>query len=248
MAFPEGWPPRPASGRRSIRFFIDTGVNATADFADNAYLFSDGISANTFKQTTTLTAGDEKKPTPVGAPDPIFDAGGSPLGTGRHPGDAYSFNPNLFMRQLGGATAFAFAGSTVTLTDPAPTRDFDRDLVGKDIRIQNATTGGNDGTFRISNVLSTRILTYENATGATESFAAGTDYRIRTISEAVPKEMIWAGTIRVINTGGGDLELSFDGVNVHGLVPSGESHTYRNRFEAGIAVRAAGVSFVIEAW
>ncbi len=247
--FPEGWPPRPASGRRSIRFY-QAATTATADFADSAYLFVDGITANTFKPTTVLTAGDEKKPTPIGVSDPIWDAGDSPLGTGRNPGDAYPFTPNLFLRQKGGATAFTLSGTTITLDanpDPSP-RLWDRDLVGKEIVIRDATTAGNDGTFRISAVLSPRQLTYENALGATESFAAATHYRIRTVSEAVPKAMIWAGTIRIINTGGGDLEISFDGVNVHGLVPSGEIFTYRNRFEAGVAVRENGVSFVIEAW
>lgn len=58
--------------------------------------------------------------------------------------------------------------------------------------------------------------------------------------------MIWAGTIRVTAVGG-DIEFSFDGTNVHGKVLSGNSAVYRNRYEAGIALRGAG-TFIVEAW
>ncbi len=46
MPFPPGWPPRAASGRRSIRFFAEG--TATANFSDNGLLFADGAGANTF--------------------------------------------------------------------------------------------------------------------------------------------------------------------------------------------------------
>lgn len=65
------------------------------------------------------------------------------------------------------------------------------------------------------------------------------------------KKMIWAGTIRIKNDGAGDLEYSFDGTNVHGIVKEDEELIYRNRYEAGISVRgvaAATPSFRIEAW
>lgn len=39
MAFPAGWPPRPATGVRSIRFFA-TG-NTSNNFSDAAFLFGD---------------------------------------------------------------------------------------------------------------------------------------------------------------------------------------------------------------
>jgi hypothetical protein len=61
-----------------------------------------------------------------------------------------------------------------------------------------------------------------------------------------PAVMIWANNIRLTVTGG-DLEYSFDGTNVHGRVLSGTSVLYRNRIEAGIAVRGAG-TFYVEAW
>jgi len=63
-----------------------------------------------------------------------------------------------------------------------------------------------------------------------------------------PKPSIWSGNIRIINDGGGDLTFSFDGVNDHGKLKANESLVYRNRHEAGIAVKGDGVSFRIEAW
>jgi hypothetical protein len=63
--------------------------------------------------------------------------------------------------------------------------------------------------------------------------------------------MLWSGNIRICNDGSGDLEFSFDGTNIHGRLKSGELFQYRNRYEAGIAVRgvaAATPLFRIEAW
>jgi hypothetical protein len=159
------------------------------------------------------------------------------------------FNPNLFLRGTGGTSAFVLSGSTITFTDPDATKKFDQGLVGKEIQIVGATTPGNNGpAFRIRSVPTPNSLTWENAAGASETFAGAGTYRIRTVNDKVPKAMLWAQTIRVINAGGGDLEISFDGVNVHGLVPAGLINVYRNRFEAGIAIRGNGVSYVIEAW
>ena len=53
MPYPAGWPPRPASGVRSIRVFI-TGTT-TANFSDNAYLFFDIAGANQVTPNTQLT-------------------------------------------------------------------------------------------------------------------------------------------------------------------------------------------------
>lgn len=62
------------------------------------------------------------------------------------------------------------------------------------------------------------------------------------------KPQLWSGNIRVCNDGGAPLEFSFDGTAIHGRVLPGEQLSYRNRYEAGIAVRGAGVAFRIEAW
>jgi hypothetical protein len=56
--------------------------------------------------------------------------------------------------------------------------------------------------------------------------------------------------MRITNTGANDLEFSFDGTNVHGIVLAGQSADFSNRREAAIAVRGVGgnTTFVIEAW
>jgi hypothetical protein len=61
-----------------------------------------------------------------------------------------------------------------------------------------------------------------------------------------PIAAIWSQSLRITAVGG-DIEYTFDGTNVHGKVLSGQVATYRNRFEAGIAVRGAG-TFHVEAW
>ena len=66
-----------------------------------------------------------------------------------------------------------------------------------------------------------------------------------------PAPMIWSNSIRVCNDGSGVLEFSFDGTNVHGKLLSGEQVIYRNRIEAGIALRGVGgttPTFRVEAW
>lgn len=62
-----------------------------------------------------------------------------------------------------------------------------------------------------------------------------------------PKAQIWAANIRIVATTA-DLEISFDGVTVQGLVKSGAEVIYRQRYESGIAVRGVGSVFQIEAW
>jgi hypothetical protein len=62
---------------------------------------------------------------------------------------------------------------------------------------------------------------------------------------AVP-EQGWSYTI-CVRAVGGDLEISFDGTNVHGFILSGTQTQYQKRHEGGISVRGAG-TFHIEAW
>jgi hypothetical protein len=59
-----------------------------------------------------------------------------------------------------------------------------------------------------------------------------------------------AGTFQISNDGAtNNLEISFDGTTVHGVVFPEETRTYRQRYESGIAVRsAAGTDFRVEAW
>ena len=77
------------------------------------------------------------------------------------------------------------------------------------------------------------------------------------IPNVAPKVAWHSYSISVTNAesggGGKDLEISFDGVNVHGVVVAGETRTYDVRREAGIALRPLGngaftVAYRVEAW
>lgn len=157
MAFPEGFPARLPSGRRSIRFFV-TGT-ATAAFSDSAYLFYDDTGANPFTPTPYVPPGAETQVVNIGNQT---TSPGSPMGTGRDPRDA--------------------------------------------------------------------------------------NYNIPFAQQAQPKPVIWCSSLRICNDGVGDLEFSFDGTIVHGVVKSGEKLEYRNRYEGGISVRGAGLVYRIESW
>lgn len=144
MAFPVGWPPAPATGVKSLRVRI-VG-SGTADFADNAYLWIDQLSANPYTPLPIVRPGDDL---------------GKPGNTAPH----------------------------VLATPPIGT---------------GTSTDGDKGA-------------------------------------------IWSSRIAIAATGGA-LEFSFDGTNIHGIVPAGERYIYDNRFESGICVQGASATFVIEAW
>lgn len=76
MAFPPGWPPRPASGRRSIRFYVEG--TATANYDDRAWIFAQQTGANKFLPTPVVAPGDARTVAEVGD----TAVGGVPLGTG----------------------------------------------------------------------------------------------------------------------------------------------------------------------
>lgn len=66
----------------------------------------------------------------------------------------------------------------------------------------------------------------------------------------VSTPMIWCHSITIQNTSASDIEISFDGVNVHGYVVANTTQTYSDRMEAGISLRGAGGvgTFKLEAW
>jgi hypothetical protein len=82
MSLPTGWPPRPATGLRSIRVFL-SGTSLTANFADNAYLFNSITGANTFLPTPIVPEplGPGLTPTAVGTTQTtgVPMGGGSPV-------------------------------------------------------------------------------------------------------------------------------------------------------------------------
>lgn len=64
MTVPTSWPPRPASGRRSIRFY-KTG-SLTANFADNCWIFGDAANnANPYTPLPEVVSGISGSPTVV---------------------------------------------------------------------------------------------------------------------------------------------------------------------------------------
>lgn len=87
-------------------------------------------------------------------------------------------------------------------------------------------------------------------TGAATGDFADNQWAFERVDPANPvvPEQGWSGTIRVraIN---GDLEISFDGTNVHGFILSGTVSEFYHRHEGGISVRGGeGATFHIEAW
>jgi hypothetical protein len=67
--------------------------------------------------------------------------------------------------------------------------------------------------------------------------------------------MRYAGTIQISNdsvVAGDNIEVSFDGTNVHGVIVPGETRRYQDRHEAGIAIRTqptkGNSAFRVEAW
>jgi hypothetical protein len=70
--------------------------------------------------------------------------------------------------------------------------------------------------------------------------------RVDPADPAVP-EQGWSYSIEV-RAVGGDLQISFDGTNVHGFVLAGTTKQYEKRHEGGISVRGIGVTYHVEAW
>lgn len=64
-----------------------------------------------------------------------------------------------------------------------------------------------------------------------------------------PAPMLWCQSIAITATTA-DLEISFadtDNTLVQGFIPAGQTKIYRDRYEAGIAIRGGG-TFHLEAW
>lgn len=70
---------------------------------------------------------------------------------------------------------------------------------------------------------------------------------------AGPPPMAWCAGIQIQIEAGAYLEYTFDGVTVHGRITGGVTefvrNEYRDRYEAGIAVRGTNLAaFILEAW
>jgi hypothetical protein len=91
------------------------------------------------------------------------------------------------------------------------------------------------------NVYSLRV--YETGTAS----AAFSGNEIEFFHPEKTADVAWSQAIR-IQAATVDLEISFDGVNVHGKVLAGTEVIYWDRHESGIAVRGLNSVFTIEAW
>lgn len=90
-------------------------------------------------------------------------------------------------QHTGTGPTFLAAGGRVAMTDSS--QSFDVSYLGSKITISGATTAGNNGTFTILAVSGSTSVVYDNASGASEGFAAGTSYWIGDLSAHVPGVM-----------------------------------------------------------
>lgn len=135
MAFPVGWPPRPCSGRRSIRFFVSG--TTTGFWADNAYLLIDDVGANTFVpmpyikpgELTAVAVGDRNVP-------------GSPMGTGSNPNDILPGDA------LGHAKALIWANSIRIFNDGSADLELTFGASTENGPIQGVVKAGEEFTYR----------------------------------------------------------------------------------------------------
>lgn len=104
--------------------------------------------------------------------DTNFDLYDVPDGTVNETGNLY---PQTIAATNTGATiSFAISGNVVTITDTAAL--FTSGMVGETIRITGTTS--NDGVFEIVSFADTQNVTYQNASGAAESGAAGNTWEV----------------------------------------------------------------------
>lgn len=117
MAFPAGWPPRPPSGIRSLRFFVtDT---ATALFSDKAYIFAAQTGASTIVPMPFVAPGSTAQ---VKIGD--YQTPGSPQGGGRDPNDA---NITLPSADQAVPVPMAWSGNMRICNDGAPALEYSFD-------------------------------------------------------------------------------------------------------------------------
>jgi len=255
MPFPAGWPPRPASSRRSLRFYA-TGT-ASANFEDNAFLFRDANYALVFlgegvdgqvivSRTVAGPAGNRYSVQLIapatGGPHALSATLSDRLltvslaTTVTNDLDPVANTATLVAAAIAGIPGPVFS-AVVTGTGASPLTHIDGPL--------SFYFGGGMPVIPTPFVppggASTRAVAGD--TRITGSPAGGGDYdQVSTIGHH------WAHTIRIVNDGGASLTYSFDGVNTHGFIPATTVEVVlRYRYEGGICVSGTA-AFTIEAW
>jgi hypothetical protein len=302
MALPAGWPPRTASGQKSLRVYL--AGTCTADFDANAYLFSrtdipvaDMVFANASQAignpaTFTFT---------TGAPaDTVTRSAGSFVTDGFKIGGSMTVESATTPANDGSYVIVGVAALTLTFADatfdtyeadPLAQISVDNGLtvditsagsnlpllgVGAQFEVRDHAT--NNGTYQVTAVTTPTDDITVLALDVTPVNATTEPVTIRDTSgnPYIPLPVVNPGASTPVTLdsnpmGGGQndlgaeapmifsetilvtataavVEISFDGINVHGSVPSGQTRQYSGRKEAGIAVRGTGATFAIEAW
>lgn len=105
--------------------------------------------------------------------------------------------------------------------------------------IISGTNAANVASAKFEPDAGTVIITF--ATGhPPDANSITVDYKIRQVQG-------WSKGIRVTAVTA-NVTISFDGTNDHGIVLSGTSAEYFDRYEGGIAVKGAGATFYVEVW
>lgn len=302
MAFPAGWPPRTASGQKSLRVYL-TGAS-TANFEDNAFLFSrrdTPVADMVFANASQAIGNPDTFTFTTGAPDDtVTRATGSFVTDGFKVGGSMIVESATTPANNGTYTITGVAALTLTFADatfdtyeadPLAQISVDNGLtvdmtsagsdipdfeVGAKFEVRDHST--NNGTYEVTAVTTPTSDITLLALDATPANAASEAALIRDTSgnPYIPLPIVnpGASTPVVLDSnpmGGGEgdlgasapmvfsdnilvtattatVEISFDGINVHGSIPAGETRVYDARKEAGIAVRGTGATFAIEAW
>jgi len=276
MAFPASWPPRPPSGRRSIRFFVRG--TATALFADSAFLLLDGVQSVAYAtvqklnyklQATNFTVGETITGQISFATGVVYlDADAGATGTLTLRGVTGVFNP---LEQIlgsitgnattdGAATTPAFTvGETITGQTSGATAVVSSAVAGLltltsvvgEFLASEHVLGSVSGDALTSGLLAHPANPYAPLpviTSGVPTVVPPVPFGTGVATGGTPAPMIWAQTFRICNDGGGTLEYSYDGTNVHGKLLATQQIIARCRSEAGIALRGLGAVYRVEAW
>lgn len=105
MPFPTGWPPRVASGVRSIRAYVR--ATATANYDDRAYLWNQLTGANPYTPLPDVRPGEDVSAPDYNGPHTVPE---TPAGTGQHGDDPEPmiWSDSIYIRNEG-ATAIYYS-------------------------------------------------------------------------------------------------------------------------------------------
>lgn len=264
--FPVGWPPRPSSGVRSLRFFVSG--TATANYFDNAFLFKDANLAQAQIGQTLNGRVIVNVSTPVGtggnafAIQVVIPAGGPhALSAALSPTNAKllvvslatdgsgflipaSNTATLVAAAIGGVAGFAALATgtgadSLQFAEPATLFFFGGAMPifpTPDVHPGGATTNAFVGDRRAGGSPMGGGMSPSNVVLA-QPLLLQPDTQI----------MHFSKNIRVRSTAAAVVKISFDGINQHGEVGNNSECIYRERFEAGIAIQGTG-TFTVEAW